>query len=120
MLPPGCFKRAHIAPSPTAGRVGGPNGQPTRAFGSADRFGYRVRRCDIACDRRAAYAMLPAAAGGLAAGKKTRNRLPIYVDDLAMPVDFQSANGIVDGERDQRGIEWRLVCLLYTSPSPRD
>src|SRR5499425_1506074 len=81
----------------------------TRAVRSGGRFGSRVRPRHIAMDTRAADAMRPAAAGGLAAGKKTRNRLPIDVDDLAMPVDFQSANGIVDGKRDQRGIEWRLV-----------
>src|ERR1700704_2910674 len=60
-------------------------------------------------DAGAAEATRPPAAGALAAGKKARNRLPIDVDDLAMPVDFQSANGIVDGKRDQRGIEGRLV-----------
>src|SRR5271168_746940 len=98
MLRPVASERAHIAPSPTP-----------RAVRSAGRFGSRVRPRHIAMDTRAAYAMLPAAAGGLAAGKKTRNRLPIDVDDLAMPVDFQSANGIVDGKRDQRGIERRLV-----------
>src|SRR5262245_11292900 len=80
-----------------------------RAVRSAGRFGSRVRPRHIAMDTRAADAMRPAAAGSLAAGKKTRNRLPIDVDDLATPVDFQSANGIVDGKRDQRGIEWRLV-----------
>src|SRR6266704_3129434 len=110
MLLPGCFRTSHIAPSPTELRVGGRPGPPiSRAVRSGGRFGSRVRPRHIAMDTRAADAMRPAAAGGLAAGKKTRNRLPIDVDDLAMPVDFQSANGIVDGERDQRGIEWRLV-----------
>src|SRR5438876_7410416 len=114
MLGPVASERAHIAPSPTAGRVGGPPGPPTpRAVRSAGRFGSRVRPRHIAMDTRAADAMRPAAAGGLAAGKKTRNRLPIDVDDLAMPVDFQSANGIVDGTREQRGIEWRLVAPVH-------
>jgi hypothetical protein len=35
----------------------------------------------------------------VAAGKKTRNRLPIDVDDLAMPVDFQSASGCIGSPR---------------------
>src|SRR5271154_7505618 len=102
MLRPGCFRT-----SPHSAFADGP---PTpRAVRSAGRFGSRVRPRHIAMDTRAADAMRPAASGGLAAGKKTRNRLPIDVDDLAMPVDFQSANGIVDGKRDQRGIEGRLV-----------
>src|SRR5262245_9003583 len=71
-------------------------------------FGSRARPRDIAGDTGAADAVLPAAAGGFAAGMKARNVLPIYVDDLAIAVDFQSAIGIVDGQRDQRGIEWRL------------
>src|ERR1700750_3124814 len=99
MLRPGCIKRAHIAPSPTV-RSGG-------------RFATRVLPRDIASDTRAADAVLPAAAGGLAAGIKARNRLPIYVDDPAIAVDFQSAIGIVDGQRDQRGIEWRLGDLVH-------
>src|SRR5215813_5731352 len=102
MLRPGCFKRAHIAPSPTP-----------RAVRSGGRFGSRVRPRDIASDTRAADAVLAAAPGGLAAGIKARNRLPVYVDDLAIAVDFQSAIGIVDGQRDQRGIEWRLVDLVH-------
>src|SRR5262245_34354794 len=110
MLRPGCFKRAHIAPSPTARRVGGPHGPPTSR---AVRSGEPRASPDIASDTRAADAVLPAAAGGLAAGIKARNRLPIYVDDLAIAVDFQSAIGIVDGQRDQRGIEWRLGDLVH-------
>src|SRR5439155_24164643 len=102
--------RAHSPPPPTLGRAGGPPRPPTPpAVSPAVGSGSRVRPRHNAMDTRAADAMRPAAAGGLAAGKKTRNRLPIDVDDLAMPVDFQSANGIVDGKRDQRGIEWRLV-----------
>src|SRR5436190_24086171 len=98
MLGPVASERAHIAPSPTAGYVGGPPGPPTpRAVRSGGRFGSRVRPRHIAMDTRAADAVLPAAAGGLAAGKKARNRLSIDVDDLATAVDFQSAIGIVDG-----------------------
>src|SRR3954452_14697983 len=99
MLGPGCFRTSpHRAFADGGGRVGGPPGSPPtpRAVRSGGRFGSRVRPRHIAMDTRAADAMRPAAAGGLAAGKKTRNRLPIDVDDLAMPVDFQSANGIVD------------------------
>src|SRR5438270_6942296 len=102
MLRPGCFKRAHITPPPTS-----------RAVRSGGRFGSRVRPRDIASDTRAADAVLPAAAGGLAAGIKARNRLPIYVDDPAIAVDFQSAIGIVDGQRDQRSIEGRLGDLMH-------
>src|SRR5215470_8433529 len=97
MLRPGCFRTSPHSAFADGGRVGGPPRPPTtRAVRSAGWFGSRVRRRHIAMDTRAADAMRPAAAGGLAAGKKTRNRLPIDVDDLAMPVDFQSANGIVD------------------------
>src|SRR3977135_4420450 len=127
MLRPGCFRTSpHSAfadggawaggppaprhPPPAGGRPGGPPAPPPpRVVRSGGRSGGRLRPRHIAMDTRAADAMRPAAAGGLAAGKKTRNRLPIDVDDLAMPVDFKSANGIVDGKRDQRGIEGRLV-----------
>src|SRR5205085_8713796 len=98
MLGPVASERAHITPSPTAGYVGGSPGPPTpRAVRSEARFGSRVRPRHIAMDTRAADAVLPAAAGGLAASKKARNRLSIDVDDLATAVDFQSAIGIVDG-----------------------
>src|SRR5262245_66438501 len=97
MLRPVASERAHIAPSPTAGRVGGPPGPPTpRAVRSAGRFGSRVRPRHIAMDTRAADAMRPAAAGGLAAGKKTRNRLPI---------DVRSEERRVGKEGSRRG--WR-------------
>src|SRR5437879_6233164 len=100
MLGPVASERAHIAPSPTAGYVGGPPGPPTpRAVRSGGRFGSRVRPRHIAMDTRAADAVLPAAAGGLAAGKKARNRLSIEGDARAMPVDLQYANAIVEGRR---------------------
>src|SRR6185295_19827631 len=89
-----------------------PTSRPRRHHAPSGQAG-RLRPRDIASDTRAADAVLPAAAGGLAAGIKARNRLPIYVDDLAIAVDFQSAIGIVDGQRDQRGIEWRLGDLVH-------
>src|SRR5712671_5000057 len=109
MLRPGCFRTSPYSAFADGGWCRRATRPADTTRRSAGRFGSRVRPRHIAMDTRAADAMRPAAAGGLAAGKKTRNRLSIDVDDLAMPVDFQSANGIVDGKRDQRGIEWRLV-----------
>src|SRR5258705_2021603 len=96
------------------GRVGGRGAPPTpRAVRSAGRFGSRVRPRHIAMDTRAADAMRPAAAGGLAAVKKNRYRLPIDVDDLAMLVDILSDNGIVDCGPYQSGIDRGPVCHTH-------
>src|SRR5262249_40754328 len=111
MLRPGCFRtspHSAFADGGACRRVAPPRRPPGAVGGGGGRAGAVPPR-HKAMDTRAADAMRPAAAGGLAAGKKTRNRLPIDVDDLAMPVDFQSANGIVDSKRDQCGVEGRLV-----------
>src|SRR5262249_22741770 len=110
MLRPGCFRTSpHSAfadggawrrgpppprtPPPFGPRAGLPPPAPPPHQPPPSRGGPRY----IATDTRAADAVLPAAAAGLAAGKKARNRLPIDVDDLATAVDFQSAIAIVDG-----------------------
>src|SRR5262245_28508447 len=98
MLRPGCFRTSpHSAFADGGACRRATRPADTSAVRSAGRFGSRGRPRYIATDRRAADAVLPAAAGGLAAGKKARNRLPIDVDDLATAVDFQSAIAIVDG-----------------------
>ena len=115
----GCFRTSPHSAFADGGacRRATPAPPTPRAVRSGGRFGSRVRpyiamdntsgRCHAAGRRR------------FRRRQKDPDRLPIDVDDLAMPVDFQSANGIVDGERDQRGIEWALsiLCMAAFSKS---